>query len=84
MLTCVQVLLGLSKFTPFPLSHFIEALVLVGGTVVNKEGGWCELKCCSPQRGIGKGLPRKRGCPSVSLPGGACLALGGFLPEQGL
>lgn len=37
-LTCVQVLLGLSKFTPFPFSHSIEALVLVGGTVVNKEG----------------------------------------------
>lgn len=37
-----------------------------------------------PQRGIGKELPRKRGCPSVSLPGGGCLALGGFLPEQGV
>lgn len=37
-----------------------------------------------PQWGTGKGLPRKRGCPSVSFPRGGCLALGGFLPEQGL
>lgn len=42
----MQVLLDLSKFPLFPFSHFIEASDLVGGTVVNKEGGWCELKCC--------------------------------------
>lgn len=45
-LTCLQVLSGLSKFTPFPFSHSIRALVLAGATLVNKEGGWCELKCC--------------------------------------
>lgn len=46
-LTCLQVvLLGWPKFTPFPSSCSPGALFLAGGAVVNKEGGWCELRCC--------------------------------------